>query len=191
MKYEDEREETPFATRDNMLDIRKHITELCFRGFGLKRRKLPKTPRNFADWSEESRARWIKTQEENKARQEACDMRFVEDESRWLADTCREILNLIDRANAINPQTEHECDVQRDMQNEAIGLCNNLKRELNYIAGTIPCNINFLAQQTKDVKKEIDLLRGWRKSCNPAREEAMKKDASRRLKAEKAALATE
>lgn len=49
MKYEDEREETPFATRDNMLDIRKHITELCFRGFGLKRRKLPKTPRNFAE----------------------------------------------------------------------------------------------------------------------------------------------
>ena len=81
MKYEDQREETPFATRDNMLDIRKHITELCFRGFGLKKRKFPNTPKNFAVWSEESRAKWKKTQEDKLARQEEWDRKFVKEET--------------------------------------------------------------------------------------------------------------
>ena len=188
MKYEDERQETPFATRDTMLDIRRHITELCFRGFGLKKRKPAKEPKNFAEWSEVSRARWKQTQDEIRAKQEAWDIQYIKDESTWLRNTCRDILNLISKANIMNPQTEHECDVQRDMQNEAIGLCDNLQRELTYIADTIPCNKNFLVQQYREIDKEIALLRGWRKSCNPAREQTMKRDAARRLKAEKAIM---
>jgi hypothetical protein len=43
------------------------------------------------------------------------------------------------------PQTIMEFDQKRLWQDEAIGLCNNLKQELNHIADTIPCNKNFLA----------------------------------------------
>lgn len=45
---EDKRAETPFAARDNMLDIWRKTTELGFRGFGRKNRKNPKEPRNFS-----------------------------------------------------------------------------------------------------------------------------------------------
>lgn len=47
MVLEDKRSETPFAVRDNALDIWKQVTELSFRGFGKKKRKMPKTPSNF------------------------------------------------------------------------------------------------------------------------------------------------
>ena len=188
MKYEDQRKETPFATRDNMLDIRNHVTELTFRGLGKKKRKMPKEPRNFSTWSEKSRDRWIKQQEELLARQEEFDRMFVEDESKVLRDLCRQIVFLIDRANTLNPQTLHECDIQRDLQNEAIGLCNNLQRELNHIAETIPCNRNFLAILAEDVDREIDLIRGWRKSCVSLRDKAMIREIQRRDKAEQKAL---
>ena len=66
------------------------------------------------------------------------------------------------------------------MQNEAIGYCNNLKRELNHIADTIPCNKNFLVILTRDIDKEIAILRGWRKSCNVKRKEVLAKEIKQR-----------
>ena len=65
MKLEDERKETPFAARDTILDIWMHLTELCFRGFGKKPRKMPNEPKNFSTWKEELRK--IRARIENKA----------------------------------------------------------------------------------------------------------------------------
>ena len=184
MKYEDHRAETPFAARDNMLDIREHITELAFRGFGKKPRKLPNLPSNWDQWSEESRNKWTLTQETKLRFAEECDKRFIADEFAWFNATLRHMVDLIDQANTLSPQTEHECDIQRDMQNEVIGLCNNLIRELNHIAATIPCNKNFAVLVINEIDKEMAILRGWRKGCYPLRAHCMKNDALRRLKAE-------
>ena len=179
------RKETPFAVRDNMLDVWKQITELCFRGFGLKKRKPPKVPKNIKEWSEESKEKWKKSANEQYIRAEKFDMRFVEKESNVIDDLCREIVHLIDRANLMNPQYLCECDEQRILQDRAIGLCGNLIRELNHIADTIPCNKNFLTIQTESIEKEIVLLRGWRKSCNVTRDKAIRKDIERRMKVAK------
>lgn len=180
MVLEDKRKETPFAVRDNMLDIWKQITELCFRGFGIKKRKAPKIPSNFQEWSIESQAKWHANVKEQITRNQKWDMIFIENETRVVDGICRDIVHLIDRANTINPQYLCECDKQRLMQDEAIGLCNNLKRELNHIADTIPCNKNFLAIQTESIEKEITLLRGWRKSCNAGRNNVIAKELQRR-----------
>lgn len=69
------------------------------------------------------------------------------------------------------------------MHDEAIGLCKNLMRELNHIAETIPCNMNYLALQTESINKEIDLLKGWRKSFNLKRNEVLTAEIKRRTKA--------
>lgn len=184
MKYEDQRNETPFATRDNMLNIREHITELAFRAFGKKPRRMPKQPSNWDIWSEESRAKWIATQEMKLKFAEQCDLKFIAEEFVWFNNTLRRMVDVIDMANTLNPQTEHECDIQRDLQNEAIGLCSCLIRELNHIAATIPSNKNFAVKVVDEILREIDLLRGWRKSCNPIRLKCIQNDLSRRKKAE-------
>ena len=161
-----DRKETKFEVMDNMLDIWKQITELSFRGFGKRMRKKPKIPKNFNEWSEESQNRWIANAERKLQQQEQWDMNFVNNETLVVDNICRKIIQLIDQANTMIPQTIMEFDQKRLLQDEAIGLCNNLKQELNHIADTIPCNKNFLAIQTDSIDREISLLRGWRKSFN-------------------------
>lgn len=158
-----------------MLDIWKHITELSFRGFGIKKRKKPKTPGNFKEWSKESQEKWLKNMEDTYKRNRKWDEMFIENESRVVDDLCRKIVHLIDQANILHPYYLFEWEDQRRMQDEAIGLCSNLKQELNHIADTIPCNKNFLTIQTEDIEKEIALIRGWRRSCNSIRDKVKDK----------------
>jgi len=66
------------------------------------------------------------------------------------------------------------------MHDEAIGLCYNLKRELNHVAETIPCNKNYLTQQIDTINKEISLLQGWRKSQNKTRTTVLQNEIQRR-----------
>ena len=133
MKLEDQRAETPFAARDNMLDIWMHITELCYRGFGKKPRKMPKTPKNFSEWSEESRQKWQISQEALTKRKEYYDSLFISRESAVLDDMCRQIVFLIDGAIDLRPQYLFEYNKMRGMQDDAIIKCCNLKRELNHV----------------------------------------------------------
>lgn len=177
---ESQRKETPFSVRDNMLDIWKQITELCFRGFGKKKRKMPNIPKNFDKWSQESQERWRIETAEKHAQAETWDMNFITTESRVVDNLCRKIVYLIDQANTINPQYLCECDKQRLLQDEAIGLCHNLERELNHIADTIPCNKNFLTIQTENIEKEIALISGWRKSGNKTRAKVIVNELKRR-----------
>ena len=180
MKLEDQRTETPFAARDNMLTIWDHCTELSYRRFGKKKRKMPKEPRNFHEWSEESRVRWIQQQQEHVKQQEIFDNQFVARETNVVDSICREIVFLVDAANSIEPQYIAECDDQRLTQNKAIRRCNNLKRELNHIMNSIPSNKNFIVKLQKDIDDEINILRGWRQSCNKTRIEVIQKEIKQR-----------
>lgn len=170
MKLEDERAETPFAVRDNALDMRIQITELSFRQFGKKPRKLPKEPSNWSEWSEKSQQDWLQKQEVKRQQAELFDGWFVMNERTILDRICRNIVFNIDKANAIKPQFIFECDEQRKLTDEAIGLCSNLKRELNYIMDVLPSNKNFITQTMGIIEKEIYLLRKWRTWCNKYRE---------------------
>lgn len=170
MKLEGHRKETTFTARDNMLDIWNHVMELCFRGFGKKKRKMPKEPKNFSEWSAESKQKWYQNQKELIDRQEYYDNLFIKRETEVLDNICREIVFLIDGANEIKPQYTFECDKIRSMQDDAIIKCGNLKRELNHIMRTIPSNKNFIVKLEGDIERELAILRGWRKSGNSVRQ---------------------
>ena len=165
------REETPFTARDLALDMRRQITELSFRRFGKKARKLPNTPSNWADWSKDSQDKWLASNEQKRLEAEQFDNWFVDNERFILDRMLRRIIFDIDQANILRPQYLWECDKQRELQDEAIGLCSNLKRELNYIADTIPSNKNFIVKTVEIIDKEMAVLRGWRQSCNKTRKD--------------------
>ncbi|MBR1900035.1 MAG: hypothetical protein IJ820_03110 [Lachnospiraceae bacterium] len=176
MKLKDRQKETPFSARDNMLDIWTHITELSFRGFGKKKRKLPNEPRNFSEWSEESREKWMIRMKEQVERQEYYDSLFIARETEVLDDMCRKIVFAIDGANELRPQYLFEYYKMRNMQDDAITQCLNLKRELNHVMDSIPSNKNFIAVIENDIEKELSLLRGWRKSGNEIRQKLLAKE---------------
>lgn len=180
MILEKDRKETPFEVRDNMLELWNQLTELSFRGYGLQNRKKPKEPKNFDTWSEESKKRYEEKIKNRIKIQQHWDQKFIDNEFKVIDDLCRRIVYLIDRANSMNPQYLCEWESQRLMHDEAIGLCNNLKRELNHVAETIPCNKNFLTKQIDTVLKEILLLQGWRKKNNSKRNEILQKEIQRR-----------
>lgn len=180
MKLEDRRKETPFAARDRMLDIWKHVTELCFRGFGKKPRKMPKEPKNFSQWSEESRQRWYETQKAKLEQYERFDWQFILRETDVLDNLCRKIVFNIDGANTLSPYYIFECDKQRKMQNKAIKQCSNLKRELNHVMDSIPSNKNFIVKLESEIDKEIQTLRGWKQSCNDIRKKVIENEIKQR-----------
>ena len=165
------REETPFAARDVALDMRRQITELSFRRFGKKPRKLPKTPSNWTDWSKDSQDKWLESMEEQRQRAEQFDNWFIDNERSILDRLLRKLVFDIDQANILRPQYLFECDKQRELQDDAIAICSNIKRELNYIADTIPSNKNFIVRTMEIIDREMILLRGWRQSCNKIRKE--------------------
>lgn len=165
----DRNEETPFAVRDNALEMRQRITELSFRRFGKKPREMPRTPSNWDEWSEKSQQGWLEREERKLREAEQFDEWFIANERYVLDRICREIVFNIDKANTLNPQYDFEYDEQRLLQDKAIGLCFNLKRELDYIIVTMPTNKNFATKTIPMIKREINLLRGWRKSCDEKR----------------------
>lgn len=182
MVLKDKRKETPFATRDNMLDIWDKATELSFRGFGKKPRKMPKTPKNASQWSQKSLDKWRENEELKLQRAEQFDLMFISQETKVVDNLCRTIVYKIDAGNSFTPQYLCEWNEQRIYQNEAISACNNLKRELNHIGSVLPCNKNFIAQLCGEIDKELDLLHRWKKSTTPNRKKIIEKLIERKRK---------
>lgn len=72
----------------------------------------------------------------------------------------------ITAANSIYPTNESEYYDRRNYQNHAIGNCEQLLQEMQYIISVIPVDVNKFMPYTKMIVKEIQLLKGWRKSDN-------------------------
>lgn len=51
-------------------------------------------------------------------------------------------------------------------QDLAIGQCYRLVQELQYAIETLPVDMNTYFRFSAQIQKEIDLIKGWRKSDN-------------------------
>ncbi len=99
---------------------------------------------------------------------------IIEEYPCWIIDNMRtNILNLchsmimnITQANTIYPTNEYEYYDRRNYQNHAIGNCEQLLQEMQYIISIIPVDANKYLPYVKMITKEIQLLKGWRKSDN-------------------------
>jgi hypothetical protein len=94
---------------------------------------------------------------------------FVDDLRRSVSTCMREMAEHITIANSIYPNSIYECDLRRQHQDIAIGQCEFLLQELQYIMSVIPLNVNKLMPYVEMVEKEIALLKAWRKSDNSTR----------------------
>lgn len=99
---------------------------------------------------------------------------IVEEFPEWLVDKMRSsimdilrdlILN-ITAANSIYPVNEPEFYERRVRQDGAIGNCEQLLQEMQYIISIIPVDAQKYMRYVEMIEKEIALLKGWRKSDN-------------------------
>lgn len=84
-----------------------------------------------------------------------------------IIDDCRKLEKYIQMANSIYMETETDYQERRKYIQIAIGFCNAIKVELQFIINMYhSCiNINKYMVSIKKVELELGALKGWRKSC--------------------------
>lgn len=157
------------------------MTDLMLRDFGIKEKNrkteiIPKT--------------YHMSDEDKKVFLELCEKytitSTVESYPEWLIREFREsilgilrdLLRNITAANSIYPTTEIEFAERRTLQTRAIGNCEQLLQELQYVISVVPVNAQKYMPYVDMIQYEVALLRGWRKSDNKLLKKIRAKQAS-------------
>ena len=153
----------------NAIKLRKEMTGLLLRDFGMKARNkdtqvIPKLYKMEKEDGEE----FLKLCEQYKI------VSLVETYPEWLIREFREsiLLNLreliknITSANSIYPMYMEELMERRIYQDRAIGNCETLLQEMAYALSILPGDANKYMGYVDMIQREIALLKGWRKSDN-------------------------
>ena len=154
----------------NAIMLRKEITLLLLRDFGIKD-KVRSIKALYGvqgmEPEDEKKFREIIAKYEMTAK-------IIEEYPAWLIDKMRSsMMNImhnmvmnITQANTIYPVCESEFYDRRNFQNHAIGNCEQLLQEMQYIISIIPVDAQKYMRYVDMIEKEIALLKGWRKSDN-------------------------
>lgn len=167
---------SPFEVEHHAYKIRTVITDLALRKFGLKEYAEKPKPETYSKWSQQQKDGYDKSVAKNKERYEAFIEWFIQDEQKSILNLCRNMIHEIFLANEIYPQHLCECDERRLHQDLAIGYCENLIQELQYVITTLHVNIEKYETITKMIVHEQNLIKGWRKSDNKVRKKILEKE---------------
>lgn len=91
---------------------------------------------------------------------------LIEDMRDRVLKECRGLVRNIIQANSIFPHTREEFVDRRRYQTMAIGNCEQLIQELQYVISIIDVDANKYLPYVDMIDREVALLRGWRKSDN-------------------------
>lgn len=162
------RKESQFEVFHHLVKMRKDITDLLLRDFGyndekfqknLEKRYGGKPPEQLTDMQRQNL-------EKQRRRADAFNEWFINQERNTIISCIHEINEHIFTANSIYPTCQEELTERRLHQDVAIGQCYRLVQELQYSIETLPVDVNVYLRFAEQIQKEIDLIKGWRKSDN-------------------------
>ena len=157
----------------NAIMLRREITMLLLRDFGIKD-KVRSVKSLYGvpgmEPEDEQKFREIVEKYEMKAT-------IIEEYPAWLIDKMN-----ITQANTIYPVCESEFYDRRNFQNHAIGNCEQLLQEMQYIISIIPVDAQKYIRYVETIEKEIALLKGWRKSDNKILKKIRENEAAKAQK---------
>jgi len=168
----------------NALRLRKEVTELLLRDFGVKGRVYEHM--REARMDDASREKFLRiighydVREEDREELESIIHNCTYEEKKiaefpaWLVEFFRKaILRIMENlmghlymGNSIYITMESEYQQRRNHWNAAIGCVYNLAAWLDYIRLTLPVDANKYGRYLERCQREIDMLRGVRKSDN-------------------------
>ena len=149
------------------------ITDFCLRDFGLKKspRSVKQVIKNIDEKDQEEInaifAKYGRTPNQQ-FRSEYPEW-FLKSRKLKLIKYTDTLIGCIIEENLIYAVSLAECDQRRELQNNAIGVCGNLYRELQYLKRHLPINLNWITGTLAMIKREEVLLKGWRRSDNKTR----------------------
>lgn len=162
------RKESQFEVFHHLTRLRRDITNLLLFDFGFDINKAIKElekrfgGRSYEQLNDEEKEQYNKEFERLKAFAEW----FIPLEREAIVNFLREINTNVYDANNLYPTCVSELEERRKHQDIAIGLCYALTQELQYVIESLPVNINKYTPFAEAIQKEINLIKGWRKSDN-------------------------
>ena len=167
------RKESPFEVFHHLTKMRKDITDLLLRDFGYSNEKFQKNLERKYGGKPPDQLTDIQRQniERQKKRAEAFDEWFICQERNVIISCLHRINEHVYTANSIYPSCSEELIERRKHQDLAIGQCYRLVQELQYSIETLPVDVNAYLIFSEQIQKEIDLIKGWRKSDNKFRKQ--------------------
>ena len=162
------RKSSQFEVFHHLYKTRKEVTDLLLRDFGYDLERAEKKVekmfggRRYEELTPEEKVRYDKL----KAKNEAFDTWFIEDERKCVVDCLREITKEVFMANNIYPTVMKELVERRLCQDRAVGQCYRLTQELQYAIETLPVDVNKYTRFADMIQTDINLIKGWRKSDN-------------------------
>lgn len=168
IELKSKRKPSQFEVFHHLNKVRKEVTDLLLRDFGYSKRKAAqRLEKKFSGRSYEELTDVEKEIYDHfRKQQEAFDTWFIEDERKAVVDCLRSIGEHVYTANSIYPTYYEELVERRVHQDLAIGQCYRLVQELQYAIETLPVDVNTFLRFGEDIQREIDLIKGWRKSDN-------------------------
>ena len=162
------RKESQFEVIKHFYRLRKDITDLLLRDFGYSSKKFENKMskmfggKSFEELSDNQKEHYLKTVHRSTGFEEW----FIGYQRDAIMDCIRNATEYIFTANSIYPSIPEELVERRIFQDKAIGQMYRLLQELQYAIEILPVNIEKYIKFTDDIKKQINLLKGWRKSDN-------------------------
>ena len=97
------------------------------------------------------------------------DPAFILSLERGIYNLLRSLFININMANSIYPVIIEEVTERQIYQDKAIGCCEALYQELEFLVDIFPSKVKEVSVYVKDIEYEINLLRKWKKSNNKIR----------------------
>lgn len=163
-----QRKESQFEVIKNFYNLRKEITDLLLRDFGYSKTKSEKKLEKLFSGTPYDMLTDIQKEHYNKRASihSGFEEWFVAYQRDTVMDCLRNITEFIFSANSIYPASYEELLERRTLQNSAIGQCFRLLQELQYTIETLPVDIAKYTRFSDMLVKQINFLKGWRKSDN-------------------------
>ena len=161
------RKESKYEFYKNAISLRESIIFLLLRDFGVKTRM--RTVEFYKAKMEEADAKLFEELLEKYEIQ-----KVPEEYPNWLVEKFRNtVYKLVEdlhiavtTAYTIWPTNKTEFEERRIWQDRAIACCESLLQEFTIIIDILPVDANKYIHYVDKIEKEIQLLKGWRKSNN-------------------------
>lgn len=151
----------------NAVILRKEITSLLLRDFGIKSkiRNVKFFTKSMSNSDEKIFKELCEKYNFDGAIAEYPEW-LISDFREGIMDILRDLIKNITAANSVYPVHESEYYERRKFQNAAIINCEQLLQEFQYIIEVLPVDANKYLKYVDLIDKQVALLKGWRKSDN-------------------------
>ena len=163
------RKETNFITETNFKSLSKEIADLILNDFGYRGNKTQyKIDRYYNKHITDPNVNEICDVLNKK--KESFETWFIDEEARRILDILRDIQKEFSLGNSIyvseNPSKLFDFIARRYHITKAIGLCYDLKQEINFVIEILPVDKNRFVNFNKKINYQIALYKGVRQASN-------------------------